>query len=133
MVSNSIIVFTATQLVGCGSTGRRSLLEFPWEPHGGINPSQPLVLGDDRVFVSTGYGMGAALFSLSQHGGTIWLHERWRTNRMKNQFTSSVYHDGYIYGLDEEILACVDAASGALQWKGGRYCYGQMICHQATS
>ena len=52
---------------------------------------------------------------------------------MKNQFTSSVYHDGYIYGLDEEILACVDAASGALQWKGGRYGYGQMICHQATS
>ena len=46
---------------------------------------------------------------------------------MKNQFTSSVLHDGFIYGLDEAILACVDAATGALKWKGGRYGYGQVM------
>jgi outer membrane protein assembly factor BamB len=46
---------------------------------------------------------------------------------MKNQFTSSVLHDGYIYGLDENILACVDAATGDLKWKGGRYGYGQVM------
>lgn len=46
---------------------------------------------------------------------------------MKNQFTSSVLHDGFIYGLDESILACVDAATGELKWKGGRYGYGQVL------
>jgi outer membrane protein assembly factor BamB len=45
---------------------------------------------------------------------------------MKNQFTSSVLHDGFIYGLDEAILACLDAATGELKWKGGRYGYGQV-------
>jgi outer membrane protein assembly factor BamB len=46
---------------------------------------------------------------------------------MKNQFTSSVLHDGFIYGLDESILACLDAATGAVKWKGGRYGYGQVL------
>jgi len=46
---------------------------------------------------------------------------------MKNQFNSSVLHDGFIYGLDESILACVDAGTGALEWKGGRYGYGQLL------
>ena len=46
---------------------------------------------------------------------------------MKNQFTSSVLHEGFIYGLDESILACIDAATGDLKWKGGRYGYGQVM------
>jgi outer membrane protein assembly factor BamB len=46
---------------------------------------------------------------------------------MKNQFTSSVHLDGFIYGLDESILACVDAATGELKWKGGRYGFGQVV------
>jgi outer membrane protein assembly factor BamB len=39
----------------------------------------------------------------------------------------SVFHDGYIYGLDEAILACLDAATGEQKWKGGRYGYGQVL------
>jgi outer membrane protein assembly factor BamB len=46
---------------------------------------------------------------------------------MKNKFTSSVLLDGYIYGLDEAILACIDAATGDVKWKGGRYGYGQIM------
>ena len=46
---------------------------------------------------------------------------------MKNKFTSSVLHQGYIYGLDEAILACLDAATGELKWKAGRYGYGQIM------
>ena len=46
---------------------------------------------------------------------------------MKNQFTSSVLHDGFIYGLDEAILACIDARTGEIKWKGGRYGYGQVM------
>jgi len=32
-----------------------------------------------------------------------------------------------IYGLDESILACIDASNGELKWKGGRYGYGQVM------
>ncbi len=55
------------------------------------------------------------------------MREVWRNNRMKNRFAGSVLHDGFIYGLDESIMACVDAATGELKWKGGRYGYGQLV------
>jgi outer membrane protein assembly factor BamB len=92
-----------------------------------VNASQPLLLGHDRVFVSTGYGSGAAAIELTQSGGRFSVRELWRTNRMKNQFTSSLLHEGFIYGLDESILACIDTATGELKWKGGRYGYGQVM------
>ena len=46
---------------------------------------------------------------------------------MKNKFNSSVLHEGYIYGLDEGILTCVDVATGERKWKGGRYGFGQLL------
>ena len=33
------------------------------------------------------------------------VREVWRNNRMKNRFTSSVVHEGFVYGLDGSILA----------------------------
>jgi outer membrane protein assembly factor BamB len=122
-----ILVFTATRLVGLSLDGARLLWEFAWPSQNGINPSQPLVIGDSRVFVSTDSQQGAALIELSQQNGVFSVREIWRTNRMKNQFTSSVHHDGFIYGLDDSILACLDASTGALKWKGGRYGFGELL------
>jgi outer membrane protein assembly factor BamB len=51
----------------------------------------------------------------------------WRNIRMKNRQSSSVLHGGFIYGLDEGILACLDAETGAVKWKGGRYGHGQLL------
>jgi outer membrane protein assembly factor BamB len=77
--------------------------------------------------VSTGYGSGAAAIQLTKEGERFSVRELWRTNLMKNQFTSSVLHDGFIYGLDESILTCLDASTGARKWKNGRYGYGQVM------
>jgi outer membrane protein assembly factor BamB len=122
-----ILVFTASRLVGLTPDGRAVLWEFPWKTNFDVNASQPLVLGDNRVFVSTGYGTGAAVIELTPSGSGLTPREVWRNIRMKNQFASSVLHDGFIYGLDESILACVDASTGELRWKGGRYGYGQIM------
>jgi outer membrane protein assembly factor BamB len=46
---------------------------------------------------------------------------------MKNRQSTSVLHEGFIYGLDEGILACLDASTGDLKWKGGRYGHGQVL------
>jgi outer membrane protein assembly factor BamB len=122
-----ILVFTATRLVGLSPDRGDVLWEYPWTTQYGVNAGQPLVVGDNRVFVSTGYGTGAAMVEVGGAQGRLSVREVWRTTRMKNQFTSSVLHDGFIYGLDESILACLDAATGELKWKGGRYGYGQVL------
>ena len=45
---------------------------------------------------------------------------------------SCVYHDGYLYGLDDGILACLDARTGERKWKGGRYGHGQLLLRHNT-
>lgn len=122
-----LLVFTASRLAGLTPDRGDVLWSFPWTTQFDVNASQPLVIGDNRVFVSTGYGTGAALVEVANSGGNWSVRDVWRTNRMKNQFTSTVYHEGYLYGLDEAILACLDAATGELKWKGGRYGYGQLM------
>lgn len=123
-----ILIFTASRLAGITPESGELLWEFPWRTEYDVNASQPLLLGPKRVFISTGYGAGAAVIDLTRGAdGRFSVTEVWRSNRMKNQFTSSVAHDGFIYGLDEAILACLDASTGELKWKGGRYGYGQVL------
>ena len=121
-----ILTFTATRLVGLSPENGRLLWELPWRAAN--QASQPLIAGPDRVFISTGSGPDATMLQLAAGAdGQLTARELWRTNRMNNNFTSSVLHDGFIYGLDESILACIDASNGELKWKGGRYGYGQVM------
>jgi outer membrane protein assembly factor BamB len=122
-----ILVFSASRLMGITPNRGEVLWEYPWKTEYDANTGQPLVIGDSRVFISTGYGTGAAVVEVSAADGRLSAREIWRNIRMKNKFTSSVLQDGFIYGLDESILACLDAATGELKWKGGRYGYGQVL------
>jgi outer membrane protein assembly factor BamB len=123
-----ILVFSASRVMGLTPDRGDVLWEYPWKTGYDVNAGQPIVIGDNRVFVSSGYGAGAAVVELTRSGeGGFQVREVWRNIRMKNQFTSSVLHEGFIYGLDESILACLDAATGELKWKGGRYGYGQVL------
>jgi outer membrane protein assembly factor BamB len=124
---DQLLILSAERLMGLTTDGREVLWSYPWVTNAGINVSQPLVIGDNRVFISSGYGVGAAVIEVAAEAAGMRVREVWRNTRMKNKFTSSVLHDGFIYGLDEAILACVDAATGELRWKGGRYGYGQIV------
>lgn len=122
-----IVVVSATRVVGLAPGDGTLLWEYPWATDMGINAAQPLVIGDNRLFVSAGYGQGAAVFEVTHTAGAFATRTVWRNTRMKNKFTSSVLLDGFIYGLDESILTCLDAATGETKWKGGRYGYGQTL------
>jgi outer membrane protein assembly factor BamB len=93
----------------------------------GINVAQPVLLGGDRLFLSASYGQGAAVLAITRTGDRFAAETVWENNRMKNKFTSSVLHDGHLYGLDESILTCLEAATGEVKWKAGRYGYGQLL------
>ena len=121
------VVVSATRLAGLSVDSRQVLWEFPWKTDHDANAVQPIVIGGQRVFYSSGYGTGAVVIELTNAGGTFSVREIWRNIRMKNRQSTSVLHGGFIYGLDEGILACLDAATGELKWKGGRYGHGQVL------
>jgi outer membrane protein assembly factor BamB len=125
-----ILVVTATRVVGVTPEKGTLLWEYPWSTFNGINVAQPIVFthnGRDRIFMSASYGHGAAVFELADTGDRFEVKTIWENERMKNKFTSSVVHKGHIYGLDESILASVNAETGEQNWKGGRYGYGQLV------
>jgi len=122
-----ILVVTARRVAGLAVEDGTLLWDHPWVVPTVPNISQPVLLGDDRVFLSASYGHGAAVIRLTRTSDNFSVETVWHNNRMKNRFSSSVELDGYLYGLDESILACVNAATGELMWKGGRYGYGQLL------
>src|SRR6185295_7984634 len=104
------------------------LWEFPWVVlQGNRNIAQPLLLGGDRVLLSAGYGTGCVAVEVQKTKSGFTAEELWRNKFLKNKFTSSVFWNGFIYGLDEDILTCLDAATGERKWKEGRYGYGQLL------
>ena len=51
----------------------------------------------------------------------------WESPRLKAKFTNPVLHDGFVYGLDDGVLVCLDPANGERRWKAGRYGHGQTL------
>ena len=121
-----ILVVTARRAAGLTPDGKL-LWEYPWSTSYDINAAQPVMTGPDRFILSAGYGHGAVLVRVTKTGDAFSATRVWENTRMKNKFTTSVLHEGHIYGLDEAILACVNAETGDLKWKGGRYGYGQLV------
>jgi outer membrane protein assembly factor BamB len=75
---------------------------------------------------------GAALVEVKGSGNSFTASTIWENKNMKNKFNSSVLHNGYVYGLDEGILVCLDVNTGERKWKDGRYGYGQIILAGTT-
>jgi outer membrane protein assembly factor BamB len=38
-----------------------------------------------------------------------------------------VFYEGFVYGLDKGILACIDLEDGSRRWKKGRHGHGQIL------
>jgi outer membrane protein assembly factor BamB len=122
-----IVVVSSFRVVGLTPENGVLLWSYSWDTDNGINVSQPIVVDRNRFFISSGYGKGAALVEVKGSGNSFTASTIWENKNMKNKFNSSVLHNGYIYGLDEGILVCLDVNTGERKWKDGRYGYGQVI------
>ncbi len=122
-----VVVVSSSRVVGLAPENGALLWEYPWNTDMGINVSQPIVVDRNRFFISSGYGKGAALVELKGSGNSFTASTIWENKNMKNKFNSSVLHNGYIYGLDEGIMVCLDLNTGERKWKEGRFGYGQIV------
>ena len=122
-----LLIVSAKRMMGLSVEKGTLLWDYPWVTDYDVNSAQPIILEGNRIFISSGYGHGAAVVELNPKRNGYKVQTSWKNRRMKNKFTSSVVKDGYIYGLDEAILACIHARSGELKWKGGRYGHGQVL------
>ncbi len=122
-----VLIFNGKGLVSHELVEGGVLWRYDWKrdhPHVSI----PLLLPDDRVMLSSGYGNGSALLQVSADGdGAFGVEQIWKTLHMKAKFTNLIFKDGYVYGLDDGTMACLDVETGKRSWKQGRYGHGQVI------
>jgi outer membrane protein assembly factor BamB len=122
-----ILIFHQNNIVSHDPVSGKIFWEQKW-PGGSECVAQPVPLPVDRLFISTGYGIGCKLFQIQRGDSAGWrVSLIWETNNLKAKFTNVIPRDGYIYGLDDGILVCLDLANGERKWKAGRYGHGQMI------
>ena len=91
------------------------------------NISQPTKLSKDQMLISAGYGTGAEALAIIKDGDKYNTKTLWKSKRLKTKFSSPIYKNGFIYGLNENRLVCIDSIDGSLKWTGNKYGYGQII------
>jgi len=92
------------------------LAKTKWKTSYGCNTAMPIVSGD-RIFISSGYGVGCAVLRLGDDG----LEQLWRNRKMRNHFNNCVLWKGHIYGIDGNVgrtsLRCLDFETGEVKWE----------------
>lgn len=121
-----IVMFDADRVAGHDPDTGAVLWEHPWR-RGQPNVAQPLQVGDDQLILSAGYGIGSKSIRVRRTGENWTAELDWETPRMKSKFSNLILHDGFVYGMDDGIMACLDPASGRLKWKRGRFTHSQLL------
>jgi len=123
-----VVLLSHAGTIGVAPSDGALLWEDSW---GGIGIVQPVQLGEGDVLISMVDGgampMGTRRIAISRGGDGWSTRELWTSNRLKTSFSPLVAHEGYAYGFDGNILACIDVRDGERRWKGGRYGSGQLV------
>ncbi|MCY2968306.1 MAG: PQQ-like beta-propeller repeat protein [Planctomycetota bacterium] len=88
---------------------------------------QPQQIGTNSLIVPLGDGVGVTRLEVTMNAEQWEITEQWSSSHLKPSFNDFVYHDGFLYGFDQNIFACVNATNGERQWKQGRFGFGQVV------
>lgn len=100
-----------------------------WLTQYGVNAADPIPVGD-FVFISTGYGKGAAF--IKPPAGEGEPEVVWKSKALRTQLSPGVLVDKYIYGVDGDTtekatLKCIEAQTGAEKWAHRGFGSGGLI------
>jgi outer membrane protein assembly factor BamB len=114
-ISPQVIFFTGAAAVGVAPNDGHLLWRYPWTTRYNLNIATP-IYADGKVFISSNYGTGGAVFHLSSSAEPETI---WKSKSMQNHFSTSVLYKGHLYGFSEARLRCVDFETGAVKWDRG--------------
>jgi outer membrane protein assembly factor BamB len=115
-----LLFLNRTGLIAVSSEGEM-IWRFGWQ-ESGIKPANPVFVAPDLVMISAAYGVGAAALRLSNGEDGYSIDELWQDRHlMRNHFSSSLAVGGYVYGMDNATLKCIDPRAGKQVWakRGG--------------
>lgn len=106
-----LAVFSKDTIKAVNSQDGKVAWSYPWKNQASVNAADPIVSGS-QVFITSGYGRGATLLDFSGPQPTT----VWENKSMESQMSGPVLIDGYLYGIDDNQLVCVDWKTGEQKW-----------------
>ena len=110
------MTFTETAGVGVRASDGKLMFRYPKAANNVANIATP-VYADNKVFFASGYGTGGGLLNLTVQNGEVAASEAYFTRDMKNHHGGMVLVDGYLYGYNDQILTCLEFATGKMMWR----------------
>jgi outer membrane protein assembly factor BamB len=112
------VIMTLTSSAGVGVRASDGKLMWRHEPvaNDTANIATP-VFHDNKVFYTSGYGVGAALLGLTAQAGEVKAQQIYFTREMQNHHGGVVLVNGYLYGFHNSILTCLEFATGKMMWR----------------
>jgi outer membrane protein assembly factor BamB len=120
------VFFTHSRVVGVDvNTGKR-LWNYQPVANDVANIATPIVR-ENRVFVSSDYGTGAALLELTPSGGGVRSKEVYFTRDMRNHHASSVLVGDHLFGFSSAILTAMNFGTGQVAWRDRSVGKGSLV------
>jgi len=85
---------------------------YPWDTPTPCHAASPVVFDGDKIFISMGFNGGGGVLRFT--GDSLELV--WENLDLCTTMSTSLYHDGHLYGFDQAILRCLDANTGEVKW-----------------
>ena len=83
----------------------------------GGNTIVPVPAGENRILLLHQHPESVMLEIQTDSDGSWQVSELWKSRAIKSTYVLPVYHDGYLYGMNNKIFTCVDAATGETVWR----------------
>lgn len=125
-----VVMITGDGAFGLAPESGELLWKHDWPMGGdGSRIVQPTILDDGTdLLIGTSFGVGTRRIAVSRDVSGAWsVEEKWTSRGLKPYFNDLVVHKGTAFGVDGNILAAIDLATGDRAWKGGRYGNGQLL------
>jgi outer membrane protein assembly factor BamB len=125
-----LIVSLVGKIVSLDPNNGRTLWEKPWKIFmNNAQIVQPIAVSNDSFVMAAGYGKGGECFtiSLDEENEKYRVQSSWKSKDLKAKFSNPIFKDGYLYGLSENLLVCLEAKTGKLMWRGKKYSYGRIL------
>ncbi|MCW8133920.1 MAG: PQQ-like beta-propeller repeat protein, partial [Planctomycetota bacterium] len=110
-----VCIFGANQVCGINPADGKVGWSFPWQSSHNVAAVDPVFFGD-KVFISTGYGVGCAGLQIA--GGQA--KKLWQNKEISAHISNGIGQNGVVYGIDGQTggnsLKCLEIATGAVKW-----------------
>ncbi len=94
--------------VGLDAVSGKLLWKYAYRNKYAVHPNTPVLVGTDRVFITSGYGYGAEVLEIK--GSNV--KQLWKEQGSDNHFQGVAFYKGRIFSSGGGKLWCFDPATG---------------------